>query len=190
MSILESKASPINLRDIFGLMPKHAERIVRYYEDVLRGPSPLTSGERELIYTYCAALNRCHYAYTSHKACALALGISQRCFAPEPRGVNLAGVPARLRPILSFARKLTMSPGRVQAADSSAIYRAGWSEQAIIDTIVVTSLANWISRILNGFSASAPDEHHERAGGKLAEGGYLPVAAELRRQLRKARTQR
>ncbi|HZQ74842.1 MAG TPA: carboxymuconolactone decarboxylase family protein [Burkholderiales bacterium] len=182
MSILKSKPGPINLRDIFGLMPKHAERIVRYYEDVLRGPSPLTPAERELIYTYCAALNRCHYAYTSHKACAIALGISPRVFTS--RGIDRAAIPAKLQTILAFAHKLTISPGRMRAADSKAIYRAGWGEQAIIDTIVVASLANWISRVLNGFSASAPDEHHRQAGERLAAGGYLPVARQVKKQLK------
>ena len=76
MSILKSKAGTINLRDIFGLMPDHAEGIVRYYEAVMRGPSPFTPGERELIYSYCSALAGCRYAYTSHRACAIALSRS------------------------------------------------------------------------------------------------------------------
>ena len=188
MSVLKSKPGALGLREIFGLMPGHAEGVVRYYDAVMRGPSPLSAGERELIYSYCSALAGCHYAHTSHKACAIALGVSRKIFDTILDDFEAAPVPKRLRPILRFARKLTLAPAVIEPADAEPIYAAGWPEQAVIDTIIVTSLTAWINRILNGFGARAPDAVHRKAGRNLAKRGYIPVALEVRRQIAAARS--
>lgn len=180
MSILKSKPGALGLREIFKLMPDHAEGVVRYYEAVMRGPSPLTPAERELVYSYCSALAGCHYAHTSHKACAIALGIKANVFPALLDDLETAPVRAKLKPILRFARKLTLAPAVIEEADSAPIYAAGWPEQAVIDTIIVTSLTAWINRILNGFVARAPDGVHRVAGRRLAKGGYIPVALAVR----------
>lgn len=187
MSVLKSQPGALGLRAIFGLMPDHAEGVVRYYESVMRGPSPLSAGERELIYSYCSALAGCHYAHTSHKACAIALGIDRRIFETILDDFDAAPVSTRLKPILRFARKLALAPAVMEPTDAAPIYAAGWPEQAVIDTIVVVSLTAWINRILNGFCASAPDAVHVTAGRALAKHGYIPVALEVRRQIATAR---
>jgi len=187
MSVLRSKPGALGLREIFGLMPDHAEGVVRYYESVMRGPSPLSPGERELIYSYCSALAGCHYAHTSHKACAIALGIDRRIFDAILDDFEAAPVAKRLKPILRFARKLTLAPAVMEPGDAAPIYAAGWPERAVTDTIVVVSLTAWINRILNGFCASAPDALHRIAGKRLAKRGYIPVAIAVRGQLAAAR---
>jgi len=171
-------------------MPDHAEGIVRYYESVMRGPSPLTPGERELIYSYCSGLAGCHYAHTSHKACAIALGIDRRIFAAVLDDFEAAPIRPALKPILRFARKLTLAPAVIEPSDVKPIYAAGWPERAVIDTIVVTSLTAWINRVLNGFCASVPDKQHRAAGRRLAKHGYIPVALAVRRQIANASTKK
>jgi len=187
MSILKSRPGRLGLRDIFGLMPEHAENVVRYYESVMRGPSPFTPAERELIYSYCAAIAGCHYAHTSHKECAIALGIPRRVFGAILDDLDAAPVRPKLKPILRFARKLTLAPGVMELGDAAPIYAAGWPERAVVDTIVVTSLTAWISRILTGFCASAPNAVHRTAGKRLARHGYIPVALAVREQIARAR---
>ena len=185
MSILKSHPGPLSLRDIFGLMPAHAVGIVHYYESVMRGPSPLSAAERELIYSYCSHLNGCDYAYTSHSACATALGIDAAVFRAMKKGAPLPIRP-QLKPILRYARKVTLKPSTITPADAKSIYAAGWREQALIDTIVVTSLTAWINRVLDGFCASVPAAKGRAAGRALAAGGYMPVARQVRDQLAKA----
>ena len=185
MSILRSHKGPISLRDIFKLMPQHAESVVLYYESVMRGPSPLSAGEREFIYAYCSALNLCHFAHTSHKAAAIGLGIDAKAFDHLAGDLADAPLSKKLKPIVKFARKLTLSPGLIEPADADAIYRAGWSEKAIADTILVVSLTAWINRVLNGFCAWAPDAQHRANGERLAKHGYLPVAREVAASLKR-----
>src|SRR5690349_2711810 len=142
MSILRSHPGPRTLRDIFGLMAAQAGGIGHSYRSVMRGPSPMSAAERELIYRFCAHLNGCDYAYTSHSACATALGIAPAVFRAMKNGSPLPIRP-QLKPILRFARKLTLKPSTITPADARRIYAAGWPEQALIDTIVVTSLTAW-----------------------------------------------
>jgi len=190
MSILRSHKGPISLRDIFKLMPEHAEAVVRYYESVMRGPSPLSAGEREFIYSYCSALNLCHFAHTSHKAAAVALGIDAKAFDHLSGDLADAPIPKKLKPIVKFARKLTLAPGLIEPSDADAIYAAGWAEKAIADTILVVSLTAWINRILNGFCAWSPDDQHLTNGERLAKQGYLPVAREVAASLEAGKARR
>lgn len=179
MAILRSANGPVGLRDIFQLIPKHAEAVVRYYEDVMRGPSPLSPGERELVYSYCSFLNGCHYAHTSHMVTAIDLGIDAAAFQQFKAGQAPTALRPALLPILAFAKRLTLEPRTDGTADADAIYAAGWAEQAVIDTIAVVALTNWVNRILNGFGATAPDENHHANGHRMAREGYLGIAAEV-----------
>lgn len=193
-SILRSHKGPLSLRDIFKLIPEHAEAVVLYYESVMRGPSPLSAGEREFIYSYCSALNLCHFAHTSHKAAAIGLGIDPKAFDHLAGDLRDAPIAKKFKPIVKFARKLTLSPGLIEPSDADAIYAAGWSEKAIADTILVVSLTAWIDRVLNGFCAWSPDEQHRANGENLAKHGYLPVArqvtASLERPVAKGKSKR
>ena len=52
--------------------PETARPLSELTEVLLRGPSTLTRGERELIAAYVSALNDCQYCSSSHSACAAA----------------------------------------------------------------------------------------------------------------------
>ncbi len=88
----------------------------------MRGPSPLSPGERELIDSDRSALAGCHYVNMSHKACAIALGIDRKIFEVILDDFEAAPVAKRLKPILRFARKLTLAPAVMEPADAAPIY--------------------------------------------------------------------
>lgn len=180
LSVFPSREDPIDLRDIFLLIPDQAEGIVRFYEGVMRGDSELNPAEREFIYAYCSALNGCHFARTSHRACAIALGVAPEAFDGAVDDLETAPVDDRLRAMLRYARKLTLTPAAIVPADAAPLYDAGWSEQAVVDMVVVVALVGFINRVLDGLSAWSPDEKHEENGRSLAAGGYLPVADQVR----------
>lgn len=142
----------------------------------MRGASPLSAAEREFIYAYCSALNGCHFAKTSHRACAIALGVAPEAFDAALSDIGSAPVEERFKPVLRYVRKLTLTPAAIEPADAQPVYRAGWSEKALVDAVTVCALVGFINRILDGLSAWSPDETHEANGRNLAEGGYLPIA--------------
>jgi uncharacterized peroxidase-related enzyme len=60
------------IRGLFAFRPATALPLNQLVDVLLRGPSTLTTGERELIATYVSAQNDCHYCQTIHGAIAAA----------------------------------------------------------------------------------------------------------------------
>jgi uncharacterized peroxidase-related enzyme len=149
----------------------------------MRGGSELSPAAREFIYAYCSALNGCHFARTSHRTCAIELGIAPEAFDGAVEDLESASLDERLRAMLRYARKLTLTPAAIEPADAQPLYDAGWSEQAVVDMVVVVALVGFINRVLDGLSAWSPDDRHEENGRNLAAGGYLPVADAVRRSV-------
>lgn len=59
-------------------------------------------------------------------------------------------LPEKIKPIIAYVTKLTLSPAKMTQADADAVYGAGWSEQALYDAILVASLFNLMNRIVEG----------------------------------------
>lgn len=51
-----------------------------YHDAILRGPSPLSIGERELIAAYVSGLNHCAFCYDAHRSFAEVHGITPESF--------------------------------------------------------------------------------------------------------------
>jgi uncharacterized peroxidase-related enzyme len=116
----------------------------------LRDPSPLTVAERELIAAYVSGLNACTYCHGAHTVAATAFGIDESVFADLMADLDTATVDGRIKPILAYVRKLTLSPARMVEADAEAVYAAGWDEQALFDAVSVCALFNFMNRIVEG----------------------------------------
>ena len=54
----------------FAYRPETAKPMRELAEVLLRGPSSLTSGEREMIATFVSTRNDCHFCQASHRAAA------------------------------------------------------------------------------------------------------------------------
>jgi alkylhydroperoxidase family enzyme len=82
--------SDSGVRDILTLNPAAGKALIEYHEAVLRGPSPLSEGERELIAAYVSGLNACHYCHGVHtktpRPSALKKACCRSCSTiPRPR---------------------------------------------------------------------------------------------------------
>src|SRR5919201_2662117 len=133
MSFLRSLPAETGLLQIFQAFPEAARPLLQYHEVLLRGQSPFSAAERELIAAYVSALNHCDYCHAVHSQTAVALGMSANALARmvgTPRcGVRTSqrdvpnydpaneDVQVRMRPVLDFVRKLTLTPAKIIAAD-------------------------------------------------------------------------
>lgn len=61
MSHLPSLPEDATLLDVFRAYPDTARPLLDYHETLMRGPSPLTIAERELVAAYVSGLNGCGY---------------------------------------------------------------------------------------------------------------------------------
>jgi len=59
---LRSSGLPVpQIMHLFAYKPDRTQHLSRYTQEVMRGPSPLSPGLRELIAAYTSKLNRCPF---------------------------------------------------------------------------------------------------------------------------------
>jgi uncharacterized peroxidase-related enzyme len=123
-SRLDAAAGPLQILQ----MNKAAGRaLIDYHEAVLRQPSALTVGERELIAALVSGLNSCDYCYGVHAQTAAAFGIDEALIEAMVRDLDAAPVPEKLRPVLQYAKKLTLSPSKRDGTSKRCMTPSTWS---------------------------------------------------------------
>jgi uncharacterized peroxidase-related enzyme len=172
MTYLESLPEQARLLDVFRAYPDAARPLLDYHEVLLRGPSPLSVAERELIAAYVSALNACGYCHGIHGGTAAALGIAQDTLQALLDDVDSAPIDERLKPLLRYVRTLTLTPSRITPADAHAVFDAGWDELALHDAVSVCGLFNLMNRLVDGLGLTADSDYVTLAAGRLTSIGY------------------
>lgn len=173
MSHLPSLGEDAVLVDVFRRFPDTAGPLLDYHQVLLRGPSPLTVAQRELIAAYVSALNACQYCAGVHTATAAAFGVDEDLVTALVADVDTAPVEESMRPVLGLVRTLTLTPARVRDAEIAAVYAAGWDEQALHDVVSVCALFNFMNRLVEGLGIVATPEYFQISSRRLAaQAGY------------------
>lgn len=184
MSFLKSLPTEAGLLQILQTFPKAARPLLEYHDVLLRGDSPFSASERELIAAYVSGLNECDYCHAVHSQTAVALGIGANTIAEMLSNPQSEHVDLRMRPVLAFVRKLTVSPADMTAADADALFAAGWDDRALHDAVAICALFNLMNRLVDGLGVKSDEAYVQMAARRLAQDGYakllelLPVDAE------------
>lgn len=150
MSRFPSLPARPTLADVFRRFPEGAAALLEYHDALLRGPSPLTIAERELIAAFVSGLNACEYCHDAHRVIAEVHGMDAGVFERLVADPASAGVHARLLPLLAYVRKLSNAPARVTDADAKAVHDAGWDERALFHAVSICGLFNMMNRLVEG----------------------------------------
>jgi uncharacterized peroxidase-related enzyme len=172
MSLLPSLPDGASLRDIFLKFPDAVRPLCELHEVLLRNPSPLTPGERELIAAYVSGLNACDYCHGVHSAAAEAFGIDPELLAGLVQDLDGAPLPARMRPLLAYVRKLTLTPARLSPEDARAVFDAGWDERGLYDAVMVCAMFNFMNRMVDGLGIQLQPGWAKNSGKALHDIGY------------------
>lgn len=175
MALLASLPEDATLRDVFATYPEPMLHLNNFAEALMRGPCPLSEGERELIAAYVSGLNACGYCHGIHGATAAAFGIDESLFTALLEGIDAAPVEERLKPILRYVKKLTESPSRMTPADAEAVHAAGWDDNALFHAIAVCAYFNLMNRVVEGTGCRADEAQLKDAGQRLASDGYMAM---------------
>jgi len=90
--------------------------------------------------------------------------------------LNHPGLSEKMRPILSYARKLTEAPSSITDADAVAVFNAGWNEQALHHAIHVCALFNLMNRLVEGHGIEPLSPAlSEQRGRQLSDQGYAQI---------------
>ena len=175
MSFLRSLKPEAGLLQVFQAFPEATRPLLSYHEVLMRGESPLSAAERELIAAYVSSLNNCNYCRAVHSQTAVALGMSGEVLANVISNPQNTDIDPHMRPGLDFIRKLTLSPCEIAAEDVDAIFAAGWDERAVHDATAICGLFNLMNRLVNGLGIEAPESYTKLAAQRLAQGGYAQL---------------
>lgn len=177
MAHLDSLPEEATLFDIARRFPDLMQRMVALNGYIMRGESPLDYATRELLAAYVSGLNACVYCVGSHEAVARAFDVRPEALAELLRDIDSAALADKLKPLFRFARKLTLEPARVTAADAAGVYEAGWDEAALWSTILVCCAFNFMNRLVDGAGLTASRRQAEMSANILFERGYDGVLA-------------
>lgn len=150
MSFLPSLPEARSLADVFLKFPNSSKPFLDYQNLVLRASSALGASERALIAAYVSGINNCPFEDADRSA-----AVDPAVLSSLLQDIESADIPARLKPVMRYVRKLTLVPSRVSQSDVSAILAAGWDEEAVFDAAQVCALFNFINRMMEGAGVSA-----------------------------------
>lgn len=153
------------------LNPAAARLLIQLHTEIMRGPSALSPGERELIAAFVSALNACRYCHGVHESTARAFGADPDLMERWVEG-DFADAPERLRPLLQLTRKLTLEQTKVTPGDIANALAQGWDERVVHDAINVVALFNFMNRYVHGHGLALADAVLTERGKLLMSDGY------------------
>ena len=163
---------------LFNFRPETASSLRWLADTLLRGDSPLTSGERELIAAYVSHLNDCTFCHMSHASAAMAhLSCDLDQIADIRNGFQEIPVTPKLRALLNIAAKVQKSGKEVSEEDIAAARAEGAIDREIHDTVLIAASFCMFNRYVDGLGTWAPQENEDyRAmGQRMAFKGYIPA---------------
>lgn len=144
---------------LFEYRPETAKPLLDLAEVLLRGPSTLTRGERELIASYVSTLNDCNFCGDSHAAFAAAQLPEGMPLVDQVRADPAAApVSAKLRALLAIAAAVQGSGRNVSAAEVAAARAEGATDLEIHDTVLIAAAFCLYNRYVDGLATVLPDD--------------------------------
>jgi uncharacterized peroxidase-related enzyme len=135
-----------------------AEPIRDLTQILLRGPSTLTTGERELIATLVSHRNECRFCSTAHTAAAdLLLG---ECETTEKMKQDISSTPVsdKMKALLTIAAHVQNSGKSVTTEAIEVAKAAGATDLEIHDTVLIAALFCLYNRYVDGLATVAPTD--------------------------------
>jgi len=144
-------------------------------DTLLRGPSSLAPGEREMIAAYVSAGNQCNFCTQLHASTARHLlgNSSDMVDSVLSKGAQ-APVSEKLQALLEIAGKVRLDGRLVTAEDVARARKAGADDKAIHDTVLIAAAFSMYTRYVDGLATWAPQEPdaYDEMGALIAENGY------------------
>jgi uncharacterized peroxidase-related enzyme len=160
----------------FAFRPATAKPMRELAEVLLRGPSSLSSAEREMIATFVSTLNDCHFCQSSHRAAAAHhLGGDYQLVDAVRFDYQNAKISDKLRALLTVAGKVQMGGKNVTVEDVAMARRKGASDMEIHDTVLIAAAFCMYNRYVDGLATFTPTDQalYDAMGVRMAQQGYI-----------------
>jgi len=151
-----------------------AQPIRELTQFLLRGPSTLTEGERELIATVVSNGNKCRFCTTAHTAAAdLLLGETETSKKVK-ENIDTAPVSEKMKALLTIASMVRESGKSVTPEAIEKAKAEGATDIEIHDTVLIAALFCLYNRYVDGLAAVTPTDpsFYHGLGIRLKDHGY------------------
>lgn len=164
------------IRSLAMFRPESGQHLYALAQVLLRGDSPLSEAERELIAAYVSSRNDCMYCMNSHAA------VARYLFKDKQKLVDLvlddyqsAEISEKLKSLLTIAGKVQQSGKAVSEKDVADARKHGASDRDIHDTVLIAAAFCMFNRYVDGLASFTPSDPavYAEMGRRLGEKGYV-----------------
>ena len=141
---------------------------------LLRGPSTLTEGERELIATVVSHRNQCTFCTTAHTAAADILLGEEETSAKVKQDITTGPVSDKMKALLTLAAQVQQGGKNVTTEAVQKAKEAGATDIEIHDTVLIAALFCLYNRYVDGLATVTPTDpaFYKGLGERLKNNGY------------------
>src|SRR6185436_19193659 len=112
---------------LFRFKTRSTDHLVPFTEEVMRGPSPLSPGLRELIGAYISRKHQCSFCSDAHAAAAYEF-LERELVDEVLMDLENSRLDAAHKELFRYIGKLAENPAAVTGEDIGRLKEAGWSE--------------------------------------------------------------
>lgn len=164
------------IRSLAMQYPDSGKYLYELVQILLRGESPLSPAERELIAAFVSSLNECVFCCESHAAA------SRYLFQDQSGVVDLvlkdyasAPISEKLKALLTIAGRVQADARTVSDQDIALARSFGANDRDIHDTVLIAATFCMFNRYVDGLATSTPEDSAEYIpmGERMGTAGYV-----------------
>lgn len=164
------------IRSLVLFRPETGKSLYDLAQVLLRGPSPLSEAERELIAAYVSHRNNCMFCRNSHAAAARCLYGNEKSIVDEVLAdMTQSGVSDKMKALLHIAGKVQVLGKEVKPEDIHSAKASGADDREIHDTVLIAASFCMFNRYVDGLASFTPTDPavYEEMGKRMAKGYVL-----------------
>jgi uncharacterized peroxidase-related enzyme len=169
------------IRSLVMFRPETGQYLYELAQVLLRGESPLTEAERELIAAYVSSRNNCMFCMNSHAAAARCLyGDEKNIVDDVLKDMQTSAVSDKMKSLLNIAGKVQVLGKEVSEDDIAEAKKHGANDREIHDAVLIAATFSMFNRYVDGLASWTPTDPvaYEEMGKRMTEKGYvLPAKA-------------
>jgi len=168
------------IRSLVMFRPETGKYLYDLAQELLRGESPLSQADRELIAAYVSKRNDCFFCMSSHAAAARCLyGNDEEIVDDVLNDMKRSGISDKLKALLHVAGKVQILGKEVTSEDIDAAKKEGATDKEIHDTVLIAAAFCMFNRYVDGLASLTPTdpEEYKEMGKRMVAGYNLPPRA-------------
>jgi len=165
------------IRSLVMFRPETGKYLYDLAQELLRGESPLSQADRELIAAYVSKRNDCFFCMSSHAAAARCLYGSEESIVDDVLAdVATSSITEKMKALLHIAGKVQILGKEVTSEDIELAKQQGATDKELHDTVLIAAAFCMFNRYVDGLASFTPTdpELYEEMGKHMVKGYNLP----------------